>query len=48
MKEKMTNLGSIDKLLEFTFQRLMESATAYEQVTKKMEGGPQEMPFLTL
>jgi hypothetical protein len=37
MKEKMTNLGSIDKLLEFTFQRLMESATAYEQVTKKME-----------
>lgn len=37
MKEKMTNMGSIDKLLDFTFQRLMDSATRYEQMTNKMD-----------
>lgn len=29
MKEKMSNLGSVDKLLDYNFHRLMESATLY-------------------
>lgn len=37
MKEKMSNLGSVDKLLEFVFQRLMDSASRYEEVTQKMD-----------
>ena len=29
MKEKMTSIGNIDKLLEFNYDRLMESAGKY-------------------
>lgn len=37
MKEKMSNLGSVDKLLEYVFERLMDAATKYEEVSQKME-----------
>ena len=30
----MTNFGSIDKLLEFTYEKLIESANKYEETTK--------------
>lgn len=32
MKEKMNNMGNIDKMLEYTYDRLMDSATKYEEV----------------
>lgn len=37
MKEKMNNLGNIDKLLEYTYDRLMESASTYDQVNHDMD-----------
>jgi hypothetical protein len=37
MKEKISNLGSVDKLLEYTYERLMESAGQYETASQKME-----------
>lgn len=33
----MSSLGSVDKLLEFVFQRLMESAAKYDEATQKMD-----------
>lgn len=29
MKEKMNSMGNIDKLLEYTYERLIESASKY-------------------
>ena len=37
MKEKMTSIGSIDVLLDFTYDRLMASATRFEQTNARME-----------
>lgn len=33
----MSNLGNIDKLLEFTYERLIESATKYEKISQEMD-----------
>jgi hypothetical protein len=32
MKEKMNSLGNVDKMLEYTYERLIDSANKYEEI----------------
>ena len=32
----MTNLGNVDKLLEYNYERLMDSASKFEDASQKM------------
>lgn len=33
----MNNMGNIDKLLEYTYDRLIESATSFDKISHEMD-----------